>query len=560
MSRRSGLRVPRGRAWLLLAPLACVTGPAPLIGQSPEQAPRQTRAPVAFELFAGDQLDPYVRSLQNTGLVAPYPWSIRGFSPGEIRDWAIPDTRHPWADRYSFASGEPESLEYGLIRPRIDAVYNSAFPYGGNDGPLWAGRGVTSMVRFGGYGRYGPLSLIIAPVAFRAENQAFELAPAGGGEVGQFRNPLTPNTVDLPQRFGPDAYQRLDPGYSTVRLDVGGAALGVSTAAQHWGPSQIHPLVLGPNPGGFFHAFVGTSHPVDIWIGGLHGRLVGGRLEASEFIPERDMDPRRLMTGLVVVFQPRGLSGLEMGITRFSHMEWPERGVRMSDLLKPFETIIGERTRDEVREYPDNELASAFFRWNVPDAGFEIFGEWVRIDGAVDTRTFLMEPDDLAGYALGMRRVWQGPEHRLTVLRGEVFSTVSSHRERGGARLQFAQRARPMYQHSRLVQGHTHRGQLLASPAGHGGQGSTLGVDRYDSGGRWTVEWERRLERDRTVRPPSGTSADADVTYALGFETVRFTGPVDLELGVRAVYNLSRYLQDDAFNLNLRLGVSAAFF
>jgi hypothetical protein len=53
--------------------------------------------------------------------------------------------------------------------------------------------------------------------------------------------------------------------------------------------------------------------------------------------------------------------------------------------------------------------------------------------------------------------------------------------------------------------------------------------------------------------------ADTDVTYALGFEMVRFTGSMDLEFGIRGVYNLNRYLQDDAFNLNLRVGASASF-
>lgn len=558
MSPLSHISRAVGSGWLLLVPLGLLFQPHAVVGQTRDL----TRAPVAFEVFAGGEFDLYLRTLQNRGIVRPYPWSARAFSVPEVRGLALPDSLHPWAQRYSFARASDSPYEYGWIRPRLDAIFNSAFPFGGNDGPLWAGRGFTSAVRFGGFLRYGRVSLVIAPVAFRAENRAFELAPTGVGGGGQYRNPLTPTTADIPQRFGAETYQRLDPGNSTLRLDVVGATVAISTAAQQWGPSHIHPLVLGPNAGGFSHAFVGTTRPVDLWIGQVHGRIVAGRLEPSAFTPQRvGQDPRHLMTGLVAIFLPRGLSGLELGITRFSHTEWPDRGIRLDDLLKPFETIIGERTHDDDREFPDNELASAFFRWNVPDAGFEIFGEWVRIDGAWDTRTFLMEPDDLAGYALGMRRVWEdrAPEPRLTVFRGEVFSTLSSHRERGGARPQLAFRARPMYQHSRLVQGHTHRGQLLASPAGHGGQGSTLAIDRYHPGGRWTLEWERRLERDRTVRPPVDEPADTDVTYALGFEMVRFTGSMDLEFGIRGVYNLNRYLQDDAFNLNLRVGASASF-
>lgn len=527
---------------------------------------------VPFQTFAGSELDTYLRTLQNLGRAAPYPWSIRGFSPGDVERLGIADSGHPWGARGSYrppgtgaAGPDPGSRrgpEWGLVQPRVGTIYNSAFPFGGNDGPLWAGRGLTTSVEAGAWARWGPLSLVVAPTWFRAENRDFELAPNGmSGEDNVYRSPLTPRNADIPQAFGEGAYARLDPGNSTLRLDLYGAAVGISSAAQQWGPSQVHPLVLGPNAGGFSHAFAGTERPVSVGLGRIHGRVVWGRLEGSDFAPSRmrpsgPLHPRRLMTGLVAVFEPRGLTGLELGITRFAHIEWPT-DLGWEHLRQPFKTVIGSRPEAHELEHPNNELASAFFRWNAPSAGFEIFGEWVRVDGAGNTRVFVIEPDDLSGYALGARKVWEAPDH-LTALRGEVFSTVSSHRLRAGARLQYAERGRPMYQHSQLVQGHTHRGQLLASPAGHGGQGSTVAVDRYHADGRWTVEFERRLERDRTVGIVGEDPADTDVTYALGVEMLRFRGPVDVHLGVRGVYNLNRYLQDDRFNLNLRLGVAAA--
>lgn len=517
----------------------------------PDSAPVQAPLNVAFEVSAGGGLERYLRTLQNVGKADPYPWSLRGFSAGDVRRLSVERREHPWGSRYNL--GENGSgLELGWVRPKALTIYNSAFPFGGNDGPLWAGKGLTQGVELGAFARWGSLSLVLAPTVFWTQNREFELAPNGRSGEGIYHDPLTPASIDLPQRFGPEAYHRIDPGNSTLRLDLSGIALGVSTASQQWGPMDSHPLVLGSNAGGFSHVFLGTAHPVNLWIGRAHGRVTFGRLEASDYSPDSPGGERRLMTGLVLVFQPRGIPGLEVGLSRFAHQPWPEE-LGLEILKKPFATLIGLREGNKVN--PDNEMASAFLRWNIPSAGVEIFGEFFRDDGAYDLRTALMEPDDLAGYAMGLRRVWQGQD-RLTVLRGEVFSTVSSHRERGGARLEYAQRARPPYKHSYLHQGHTHRGQLLVSPAGHGGQGATLGLDRYSPRGKWSVEWERRLIRDRTVGIGGEDPADADVIHALGLDMVQFRGSVELLLGLRGVYNLNRYLQDDVFNLNVRLGLT----
>jgi hypothetical protein len=549
---RRGAR--RSRALAALAALLGVFGWfEPAAGQSPEE-------PVfdpAFEVFAAGGLDSYLRTLQNVGLAAPHPWSIRGFSSGEVRGLRVPADAGPWAERFHDGPSDGSALEYGVLRPRATALYNSRFPHSRYEGPIWAGRGLTSAVQAGGFVRYGPVSLVVAPVAFRAENRAFPLAPAGSGGLGTFRSPLTPTRIDLPQRFGNDPYQRIDPGNSTLRLDLYGFTAGVSTAAQQWGPAQMHPLVLGANAGGYSHLFLGTGRPRNVGIGRVHARYVAGRLEQSEYSPAAEGRKRRFMGGFVAVFLPRGVEGLEVGVTRFFHLPWPEGGPGREEFLRPFETVIKENIEDADITF-DSQLASVFARWNFPGAGFELFGEYVRVDHSWNVRTFVLEPDDQAGYALGFRRVWRGDEDRLTVLRGEVLTSGSSHRERGGARIASAFIARPIYHHHQMLQGHTHRGQLLATPVGHFGIGSTVGVDRYHREGRWSVEWERIVQRDRSLGQVPEEGPDVDVTYALGVEVVRFRGPVELFLSARGAYNLNRDFGEDVFNLGLKVGATVA--
>ena len=71
-----------------------------------------------------------------------------------------------------------------------------------------------------------------APVFFVAQNQAFALAPNGETGNAQFGDARFPTIIDAPQRFGARPYARLDPGNSTISLDLSRVLVGVSTAAQ----------------------------------------------------------------------------------------------------------------------------------------------------------------------------------------------------------------------------------------------------------------------------------------------------------------------------------------
>jgi hypothetical protein len=512
------------------------------------------RTDIAYEVFAGSELEGYLRTLQNVGAVGPYPWSVRAFSPAEVERMTRARTLGPWAARFEMEAVR-SGPAFGWTTPRLGGVFNSAFPYGGNDGPLWAGRGLTTELQFGGFARWGPLSVVIHPVWFRAENADFLVAENGLSGEGVYRSALTPGSIDLPQRFGAGPYGRLDPGYSTVRLDFAGVTAGFSTAAQQWGASHLHPLVLGPAGGGFVHVFLGTDGPRNVGIGRVHARYVAGRTRQSDYFGSQGVDHYGFVTGLVVLLEPRGLTGLEVGAARFFKLHWDSEETRVDQLVRPFETFL-KRKIDGADQRRDQQFASVFARWSVPDAGIELFGEYVRVDHSYDLRVLMLEPDDQAGYALGLRRVWEEGDGALTVLRGEAVTSGSTHRERGGARVAEAYRARPIYHEGSAPRlgGHTHHGQLLATVAGEFGNGQTLGLDRYTQDGRWSVELDRRVVRDRSLGLVPEDAGDVDVLLALGGEVVRFRGRWELRAGAAGVLELNRHLRDDAVNLNFRLG------
>ncbi|HEX6373477.1 MAG TPA: capsule assembly Wzi family protein [Longimicrobium sp.] len=491
-------------------------------------------------VVVGGDVDRYLRVLQVYGAAPVYPWTIRGFSPAEV-DRLLPDTAaHPWRVRLPPADSAAPTVRIAAVRPQAGLTFNSAFPQGTNDGALWTGRGLTAAASAGVQVRVGVLSLRVEPLVFWSQNRSFPLLVGGRPDSLRFVDPYFPDRIDHPQRFGDGSFVRVDPGQSTLRVDAGGFAAGISTANQQWGTAVDQPLLLGPNAAGFPHAFAGTGRPWNVGLGRVHGRLVWGSLGQSEYSIVQGHGSRRLMTGLVGVFMPAGLQGLELGLGRFFHEPWPQGGVEAGDLLRPVETFFRESLED--RDESENQLAAAFFRWPFPRGRFEVYGEYMREDHNYDLEDLIMEPDRSSGYLLGVRKVWGGARALRTV-RAEWVNTARSHLAQG------SRQALP-YHHASTRQGHTVYGQILGSPSAYGGGGSVVALESFTPAGRWSVDWSRM----RIASPRQG-GQEVDVIHSLGGEAVWFRGRMDLVARLRGSLELNRHFEDNAFNLHASLGV-----
>src|SRR3954470_8917376 len=169
----------------------------------------QTSRVTMSDFTAGSEYEQYLRVAQIGGLAPLYPWSIRSFSRREIERLVAGDTTGPWklANRFSRSNLALGSVELG-------AIFNSAYPYGSNDGPLWAGRGITVAAIGSVSGYFGPFSFALAPMGFKTTNSAFDLLPNGQTGALRYGHGTFPTAVDLPQRFGAGSYSQGDPGNS----------------------------------------------------------------------------------------------------------------------------------------------------------------------------------------------------------------------------------------------------------------------------------------------------------------------------------------------------------
>lgn len=504
------------------------------------------------EIFVNGELERYLRYLQSEGLVPMYPWSIRDFSPRETDELAPRTLAHPWASRYDLGrpSG-PSSLDVDIVHPTVAVNFNSAFPFGSNDGPLWAGRGLTTSLQMGAAVRWHWISLKIAPMVFRAENRPFALMPNGEAGARLFSDGPNPNGVDRPQRFGSSPYMVFDPGESSLRLDTKLLALGISSADQGWGPADRYPYLLGNNAAGFPHVFVGSGEPLNLWLVRLHARLVYGQLAQTTYSSMKpdSAGAKRLMSGVVALIEVRGIPGLELGGARFFHSAWPEGGLSWSDFRVPLEPV-GKKSLVDATGIADdvrNQLASIFFRWVLPRSGFEVYGELGKEDHNWDIRDIILDPDHAATHMLGFRKVWSPTPSRMIAVRAEMidlrFNPLTRERPIGGG----------YYIHAKLRQGHTERGQLLgADIPGGSGSGASVAVEGFTGRGRWTIEWRRTLSDTAGDYSLTGVlpARSPEVLHSLGADMLLFRGPLDLHVGVTGVYDINRYFARDQFNLN----------
>jgi hypothetical protein len=508
---------------------------------------------------AGEEIT-YLRalSLLDTLRVPLFAQPFTAWGEAQLRGRALADgSEHPWRSRFeprARALRTVGAVEWDVMRPELQLVYNSALPSTRNDGVVWSGRGATTVAQAGLTARWGFLRAQLAPILFAAENANYTIAPNTYAGLLAYGDARYPHRIDNPQRFGDGRYSRLDPGESFIAVEGSRFTAGISTSRIAWGPGHQQNLVFSTNAGGFPHLFVGSARPLGVGIGTVNGRLIGGKLAQSPYSIVQTGAEARFTSAFVGSFTPRLWPGLELGATRVMQAKWRRGGPTLGEILRPFSTVINNPETGAIpNQVVENGFASAFARLAVPGSGMEIYGEMSREDFTGNGRWLLLKPDDLAQILLGASRSARRANGDLTVLRIEHVNGETSHHERGQRTLSFPT---PNYFHGQIFQGLTSRGQILGSAAAFGGAGSTITLDRYSAAGRtsWSVERLLRLDWTRPMGNVGGTR-HAEVVLGARYERLRFLGERELMWSVAPSYVLNRNVVEgnDLFNLELRL-------
>lgn len=523
-------------------------------------------------LPVGDAFEEYARLLQLSGHVPPASHMTR---PVGLRDAFAGldlEAAHPWQERVEHALTPLTQLsvmEVGAFGPALQGILNTDRPWGTNNDGVWAGRGTTGHASAGIYLRAGPLSVTALPVVAYSSNRDFELWEQFVlAHLSPFSYPtiLGEATIDRPQRFGTEPLATILPGQSSVRLEYGGAAAGVSTENMWWGPGVRNTLTMTNNAPGFPHAFLATSQPADIRVGKVQARWIWGLLAESDYFDDDLSNDRRFFTGIVADYEPSFLPGLFVGASRtfVGNMAAGER----PSLADPFLILSPLYRRRAVEE--DNptgrpsalQVISLFGRWVLPESGLDIYGEWGRGELPWDTRDAIIAPEYSRGFVVGVQKA-------ISISQTDILRISLEHTNLGRTRTaEYRQAQRNFFYMDDLVlQGYTHRGHVIGAGIGTGSMEHYAGVDLFSRWGRFGIFASRvGYDNDRFVRWAEAQRPEffyfrGETELNLGLSGMVFYQGLEISGGVGMNHLLNRYYvhESDHTNFNVSVGLRYTF-
>jgi hypothetical protein len=404
-----------------------------------------------------------------------------------MRPTAIPGGitgSHPWESRVQASDRSARGLQMGVLNPVWFSSWNSSIPRGGNDGALWQGRGLNTSLSFGARASFGPLVVQLRPALVRSQNKAFDLMPYSTANRSAYTYPL--RRFDYAQRFGDEAFGRLDAGDSWLELRLRAWAIGGGQGSQWSGPAVTYPLLFSTNAPGFWHVRLGTWRPARTPVGDVEFKYLAGVLEHSEYYIESLNDKIRTVHHLYFGWSPVALTGLSVGLQRMyveNEIQNPLKDIRAflynRKMFNPV-TIDELNKRSETGDGhgPDNQVITLFARWQFSDVGFELYAEYGRNDHTQNLRDLRLQPEHARAYLLGLIKVFE-----LDYSRFLAFNVEVSQREDTRAGLArsgpIPKRGLSTFWHAHSRNPFTHRGQVMGASTGAGDNTRGIRADLF---------------------------------------------------------------------------------
>ena len=442
-----------------------------------------------------------------------------------------------------FTNGIDQGLILKLYNPDFYNSYNSAAPYGQNDGALWQGKGynmaLTGGARLEGYG----FEVTFKPQISCTLNQSFEyIQPAYSnegiyeGKAGVFGD-YSLGSLDAPQRFGNKPIFTFDWGDSEIRWSWNTFTMGFGTQNIWLGPAQINPIMHSNTAAGYPHFDFGFRKQKiqikDVDLGDLEFRYWIGKTSESDYFDNDSANDDNLFTGLSLSYELPFLDGLSVGFNRTMLSKWKDRNsYTLFNLLVPF------MTNKAGHDYSD-QRASLFLDYNIPKGGIDLYFEW----GKNDYNTHL---DNVIRYPFHTQAITAGFKKTMTLnKKAEVYgqllceftfieSSMDYHffYDWGGSGNDF-------YSHGRILQGYTNKGQYIGAGIGAGGNAQTLCYKVFYNKGNTGITLSR-INPDLNYsyfideRDPLSSSPNDDVKSAIR---------VFLNIEISSLYYITNNLQ-----------------
>lgn len=456
--------------------------------------------------------------------------------------------------------------------------YNSHHPYGINDGAMIPSKGYQTMLSAGVFLKAGPLTVQFRPEYVFAQDSEYPVLTDYNQPLALVTNYYAyKNLVDAPTNFAEGSYSQLSWGQSSIRLNLGGASIGLSNENLWWGPGRHNALLMTNSAPGFKHLTLNTTRPLKTFLGTIEGQLIAGRLEnsgigqpiGSPYIAKNE--DWRYLNGITFTYQPKWIPGLFLGFDRVFTIYNNSLGKGLSDYLPVFSFLTKSAYAENSNSNTEDakardQLISFYMRWVWPESKSEIYFQWGREDHSWNLRDAFTEPEHTRAYILGFRKLVpylqkQG-EFIQVGLELSQLEQSNSNEVRG---------ASYWYGHHQLKQGHTNKGQFLG--AGNGPDNTqTLDVAWVKALNRIGFIIERRVNNNDLYNRSYSATKDprkhwVDLAFLGQFDWTIKKFTLNSQMGFIRSLNYQYYLPDpptgeywygpknDVTNFNLKIGL-----
>lgn len=365
-----------------------------------------------------------------------------------------------------FTRGFDHSLKLKIYGPEWYNSFNTAAPYGQNDGALWQGKGYNSSLTGGARLEAYGFEVTLKPQVSFSQNLSFDMLPgAYASEYSYFY--AEGGGVDLVQRYGDSAFWNYDWGDSELRWSWKTFTIGFGTQSPWIGPAMLNPM-LGSNNAASYPKFdLGVRRTKTYlpfgkhrYIGDVEGRIWGGYLSESKFFDNDSSNDHNLITGLSLSYSPSFLKGFTISVNRIFLTKWTLSNLKY--LARLF-------TTNDSNEAEDGKI-TLNIDWQFPSVGFEVFGEI----GKDDYSRFPENPLHTVIYTVGAKQYI--PIYGNTV-KGELLFEWNNFEMSQDFQTQWQYKG--WFSHGMITQGYTNKGQTLAGGYGSFGNSQFLGFKIY---------------------------------------------------------------------------------
>ncbi|MDE0471314.1 MAG: hypothetical protein OXH57_05185 [Ekhidna sp.] len=448
---------------------------------------------------------------------------------------------------YKLTRSANEVFEWTDLNSAIS--FNSAYPRGYNDGPVWKGEGTTVEIHGGVAGKVGKFSYQLLPVLYFSQNNSFDLAPESQSSSSPFNYQFT-SGIDWIQRYGNSSGLYLHPGQSEIKFQNRKLIAAVSTQNYSFGPSTFNPILLSQQGPGFPHLRIGSDpFPIGKKIGKLEINFLAGLLRESDYFDNITANDNRYFNAFFMGYSPAFLKNLKVGLGRVLYKQ--TRYFEPEDLLSTI-AVLESNEREGLTTGNDtfDQMASMFIDWSFPAVGFRAYAEFAKNDFTGTTRGTLVEPEHARGYTIGFQK-------ELITQSGGKINIIYEHTNLSRNQAWLWRATPSFYSHGVNRQGYTQNGQLIGAGIGPGGNSDQLMVKLNNEKEQSIGFLFQRIENNRDYFVTSVQDfGKHDIEYSFGFSLIKKLQSFTLFSEITLSHNFNRYYLEDATNLALLLGTS----